>query len=417
MNNIYTISNEKFKSMYFSINFTIEGDKKKISQSSVLASVLGKSCEKYKTEKQIQEYLFSLYGANFDVGVEKIGDLYNIEFRCECINKKYLPKNIDVVNDILEFLYNIIFKPKLTDGKFNEDIIIREKENVINKIREIKDDKLRFGIRKMEELMCKDEPFETSVYGDEEEVSKVTPEIVLNSYNELLSKSCITIIISGNLLGYDDLEERIKKIFNHKLDSGLDYRMLKYNIKKEHKKELVKENISTVQSVLVYGLRLDNVTLDDFYKLNVYNAILGSTPSSKLFQNFREKESLAYTVKSRYYRYKEMIIIYAGIEKENYEKAKVVLEKQITDIKNGYIFDEEFKASKQNIISDLKEWNDSKIALSKMYISNMFAIKNNTLTLDEMIEKINNITKQDIIDIANKVSIEKIFFLGGESNA
>ena len=80
MNNIYTISNEKFKSMYFSINFTIEGDKKKISQSSVLASVLGKSCEKYKTEKQIQEYLFSLYGANFDVGVEKIGDLYNIEF-------------------------------------------------------------------------------------------------------------------------------------------------------------------------------------------------------------------------------------------------------------------------------------------------------------------------------------------------
>ena len=157
--------------------------------------------------------------------------------------------------------------------------------------------------------------------------------------------------------------------------------------------------------------------MEDFYVLNVYNAILGGTPSSKLFQNFRERESLAYTVRSRYYRYKDMIIIYAGIEKENYEKAKEVLEKQITDIKLGDISDEEFNASKQSIISDLKEWNDSKIALSKMYISNMFATKTNTVTLDEMIERVNKVKKEDVINIAKKVEIEKIFFLGGELSA
>ena len=112
-----------------------------------------------------------------------------------------------------------------------------------------------------------------------------------------------------------------------------------------------------------------------------------------------------------------MIIIYAGIEKENYEKAKEVLEKQITDIKLGDISDEEFNASKQSIISDLKEWNDSKIALSKMYISNMFATKTNTVTLDEMIERVNKVKKEDVINIAKKVEIEKIFFLGGELSA
>ena len=157
--------------------------------------------------------------------------------------------------------------------------------------------------------------------------------------------------------------------------------------------------------------------MEDFYVLNVYNAILGGTPSSKLFQNFRERESLAYTVRSRYYRYKDMIIIYAGIEKENYEKAKEVLEKQITDIKLGDISDEEFNASKQSIISDLKEWNDSKIALSKMYISNMFATKTNTVTLYEMIERVNKVKKEYVINIAKKVEIEKIFFLGGELSA
>ena len=225
------------------------------------------------------------------------------------------------------------------------------------------------------------------------------------------------MVISGNLKGYDDIKDRVSSIFSNKLKSYIEYKEFNYNIKKEHQKEVVEEKLDTTQSILAYGLRLKDITMEDFYVLNVYNAILGGTPSSKLFQNFRERESLAYTVRSRYYRYKDMIIIYAGIEKENYEKAKEVLEKQITDIKLGDISDEEFNASKQSIISDLKEWNDSKIALSKMYISNMFATKTNTVTLDEMIERVNKVKKEDVINIAKKVEIEKIFFLGGELSA
>lgn len=417
MDNVYIINNEKFKSIYFSINFTTNANKKEMSESAVLASILSKSCEKYKTEKEIQEYLYSLYGANFDIGVEKLGDLYNIEFKGECINRKFLPEKTDVVNSVLEFMYNIIFKPDIANDKFNEEILNREKENIINKIKEIKDDKLRFGIRKMEELMCKDEPFATSVYGDEEEVLKITNKELYGRYEKLLNDSCITMIISGNLNGYDDIIDRVNSIFSNKLQSKIDYKDFNYNIKKEHQKEVVEEKLDTTQSVLAYGLRLKDITKDDFYTLNVYNAILGGTPSSKLFQNFREKESLAYTVRSRYYRYKDMIIIYAGIQRENYEKAKKVLEKQITDIKLGDISDEEFNASKQSIISDLKEWNDSKIALSKMYISNMFATKTNSVILDDMIKKVNNVSKEDVINIAKKVEIEKIFFLGGELSA
>ena len=136
-----------------------------------------------------------------------------------------------------------------------------------------------------------------------------------------------------------------------------------------------------------------------------------------MFQNFREKESLAYTVRSRYYRFKDIIIIYAGIQKENYEKAKLVLENEINKIKDGEISDEEFEASKKSIISDLKEWNDSKIALSKMFISNLFSLKNDSLTLEQMVDKFEKVTKQDIIDMASKITIEKIYFLGGENNA
>ncbi len=417
MSNIYKINNKKFKSIYFSINFTIPVNVNEISQYSLLSAVLSKSCKRYKTQKDIQKYLYSLYGANFDVNIEKFGDLYNIEFRCECINKQFLPDNEDVVNDILHFLYDIIFNPNMSNGVFDLDIIQREKEFVINKIREVKDDKLRYGIRKSEEIMCQGEPFSTYVYGNEEDIKSIDNVKLSEKYKELFTNSCITFIISGNLSGYEDIEDRVNKIFSDKLDSKLDYKDLIYNKKLEHDNDEIIESQKTTQSVLTYGLRIKNVKDDDFYKLSIYNAILGGTPSSKLFQNFREKESLAYTVRSRYYRFKDIIIIYSGIQKENYEKAKTVIEEQINLIKEGKVTDEEFNASKESIISDLKEWNDSKIALSKMFISNMFATKNENLSLDDMIEKMKNVTKQDVIDIAKNISIEKIFFLRGDINA
>lgn len=417
MNNIYKINSEKFKSIYFSINFTMPVNKRQISENALLSAVLGKSNKKFKTQKEIQMYLYSLYGANFDIGIEKFGDLYNIEFRGECINKKYLPNNTDVVNEVLEFLYNAIYNPNVLNGAFDEEVVEREKDFILNKIREVKDDKLRYGIRKMEELMCKDEPFSTYVYGDENDIYKITSSDLYKRYNEVISNSCITFIISGNLLGYEDIEEKVNNIFNNKLVSKLNYKELIYNRKLNHNQEVVEESQQTTQSVLSYGLRINNPNSNDFYKLSVYNALLGGTPSSKLFQNFREKESLAYTVRSRYYRFKDIIIIYAGIQKENYEKAKLVLENEINKIKDGEISDEEFEASKKSIISDLKEWNDSKIALSKMFISNLFSLKNDSLTLEQMVDKFEKVTKQDIIDIAGKITIEKIYFLGGENNA
>ena len=417
MNNIYKINSEKFKSIYFSINFTMPVNKRQISENALLSAVLGKSNKKFKTQKEIQMYLYSLYGANFDIGIEKFGDLYNIEFRGECINKKYLPNNTDVVNEVLEFLYDAIYNPNVLNGAFDEEVVEREKDFILNKIREVKDDKLRYGIRKMEELMCKDEPFSTYVYGDEDDIYNITSSDLYKRYNEVISNSCITFIISGNLLGYEDIEEKVNNIFNNKLVSKLNYKELIYNQKLNHIQEVVEESQQTTQSVLSYGLRINNPNSNDFYKLSVYNALLGGTPSSELFQNFREKESLAYTVRSRYYRFKDIIIIYAGIQKENYEKAKLVLENEINKIKDGEISDEEFEASKKSIISDLKEWNDSKIALSKMFISNLFSLKNDSLTLEQMVDKFEQVTKQDIIDIASKITIEKIYFLGGENNA
>ena len=412
---IYKINNEKFKSIYMSYNFTLDiNDTKYFSYYAVLASLMAKSSQKYATQKEIEKYLNSLYGASFDVNIEKLGDLYNLEFRMEFINKKFLPDNEELLDKSLAFLEEMVYNP----ADWSNENIDREKQFILERINERKDEKLKYGIQRAEELLCEGEPFGTYLYGEKEVVEKITLEDIKASYSELI-KNCVTIIVSGNLDGYSDIDEKIQNIFGKHVSNNINVQELQYNNNagKDFKYEEVKEYQDTTQSVLSMGLRINDCKEQDFYALNLYNAILGVTPSSKLFQNVREKESLAYTVRSRYYRFKNILVIFAGINKENYEKAVAVINEQLEDMKNGNITEVEFSSAKDSLLADLLEWNDSKIAMEKMKLSNLIAFKDENITIEMMRERIKAITLNDVIEVANKVQLEKIFILGGEDNA
>lgn len=412
---VYKINNDKFKSIYISYNFTMEVKENSVfSNNAVLGALMAKSSRKYQTQKEIEKYLNSLYGANYDVNVEKYGDLYNLEFRIEYINKKFLPGNEDLLENILNFLKEMIYNP----ADWTDENIKREKEFILERINERKDEKLKYGVQRAEELLCKDEPFGVFLYGDQDNVQNVDKDVLKNAYSELL-KSCVTVIISGNLEGYDNIEETFNEVFKNIEFSSKEVTDLIYNTKREsdNKTEEVKEYQDTTQSVLSLGLRIKDCTIDDFYALNLYNAILGTTPSSKLFQNVREKESLAYTVRSRYYRFKDIIVIFAGINKENYQKAVDVIKEQIEAIKTGEISKEEFESAKDSLMADLLEWKDSKIAMAKMKFANIIAFKDADITVEDMRERMSKVTLEDIIRVANLVSVEKIFVLGGVDNA
>lgn len=412
---VYKINNDKFKSIYISYNFTMEVKENSVfSNNAVLGALMAKSSRKYQTQKEIEKYLNSLYGANYDVNVEKYGDLYNLEFRIEYINKKFLPGNEDLLENILNFLKEMIYNP----ADWTDENIKREKEFILERINERKDEKLKYGVQRAEELLCKDEPFGVFLYGDQDNVQNVDKDVLKNAYSELL-KSCVTVIISGNLEGYDNIEETFNEVFKNIEFSLKEVTDLIYNTKREsdNKTEEVKEYQDTTQSVLSLGLRIKDCTIDDFYALNLYNAILGTTPSSKLFQNVREKESLAYTVRSRYYRFKDIIVIFAGINKENYQKAVDVIKEQIEAIKKGEISKEEFESAKDSLMADLLEWKDSKIAMAKMKFANIIAFKDADITVEEMRERMSKVTLEDVIRVANLVSVEKIFVLGGVENA
>ena len=137
--------------------------------------------------------------------------------------------------------------------------------------------------------------------------------------------------------------------------------------------------------------------------------MFGGGSNSKLFQNVREKAGLAYFASSGYIKQKNVIFIRCGIEIKNYEKAISIIKEQLEDMKTGNFTDKAINDAKELIISSLTSMQDEQSSEISYYFAQEFSdIK---LTLEERINSIKNVTRQQIIDVANKVKINTIYFL------
>ena len=188
---------------------------------------------------------------------------------------------------------------------------------------------------------------------------------------------------------------------------------IEFSEKKDENTEV--KNIKDVQDVmqgkLVLGYdALVNPSSDDYFKILVYNAILGGSVNSKMFQNVREKESLAYTARSLYIKHKAILLITAGIEIEKHEKALEVIKIQEEDMKKGNFNEEDIKNAKVFLINLFKSYTDDLSTIVDLSFGNY--LLNMQLDVDEIIEKINNVNKEDIIEVANKMRLRVNYFLG-----
>ena len=169
------------------------------------------------------------------------------------------------------------------------------------------------------------------------------------------------------------------------------------------------ESMNINQGKLVMGIDIDYNKPDSKYAMCLYNVILGESATSKLFQNVREKASLAYTARSNYVRQKNNIFIRCGIEIENYDEAVKIIKEQLEEMKNGEFTEEDIENSKKYMISGIKTVADEQDSEMTYYFGQELSGK--LTNFEEYIDKINAVTKEQIQEIANSISINTIYFL------
>lgn len=404
----HKIQTNKFKTNLFAIFLNTPISKENVTKNALLTSVLRRGTKELPSQELISKTLENMYGAGFDCGIEKSGDYHTIKFYLEVINDEFLPKKEDLSKKALELLLSIVFDPFEENETFKEEYLEQEKENLKQIIEGKIDNKSIYAFERCIEEMYKGKPYGLYKYGYIEDLEKITSKELYKYYLELIQNCKIDIFASG------ELDEKITNfIKNDKNINKLEARKFDYDIedKKEEVKEpkIINDSLEVTQGKLVIGLDVLSDEENVSYITMVYNTILGVGANSKLFQNVREKASLAYTCGSNYMKRKKIILIRAGIEIENYEKAMEIIKEQLENIKNGKFTDEEIKNAKNLIfanINNIEEEQDTEITY---YLGQELAKCN--ITIDEYRQKIEQVSKEEILKIANSIKINTIYFL------
>ena len=406
---LHEIQTDKFKTNLIAVFLTLPITKENVTKDALISAVLRRGSKNMQTLAQISKDMEEMYGASFDCGIDKTGDNHVLKFYIETINDNYIPqKDANMLKTAIEKLIEIIFNPLLENGEFKQEYVNQEKENIKRIINGKADNKARYAFDRCLEEMYQDKPYGLYKYGYIEDLDGITAKSLYEYYNKMISECKIDIFVSGNI---DEVTEIVTK--NENIEK-LQERNPQYIVNKIEKKEEVQEKeiieeMDVTQGKIVIGLDLHLDNENQMYDVVVYNAILGGTANSKMFQEVREKASLAYTAGSNYIRYKSNIFIKCGIEIKNYPKAMKIIKKQLEDMKNGVFTDEDMKNAKKGIISVIKSIDDEQ----DTQITYLFGheLTNITTTEEEYMEKIEKVTKEDIIKIAKSITINTIYFL------
>ena len=409
---IHKIETNQFKTNLYAVFLATPLKRENVTKDALIAAVLRRGTKNIISQDKISKELEEMYGASFDCEIEKTGDNHIIKFYLEALNEEFLPEKEELTQKCINILLDIVTNPFVENNGFKQEYVDGEKENLKQIINGKIDNKARYSLDRCVEEIFKGEPYGLYKYGYVEDLEKITPQNLYEYYKELIKNCKIDIYYSG-IFDNDNTEKIIEKRLQ---ENNIEPRNAKYVInnemtekKQKSETKTVEESMDVTQGKLVLGLQIDDNNKNSRFAASVYNAILGGGANSKLFQNVREKNSLAYTASSSYIRTKNVILVHCGIDIDKYEKALETIKEQIEDMKKGNFTDKDIEDAKKLIISSVKSISaeqDTEITYDYGQ-----ELSNEHTTIKDYQQNIEQVKREQIVDIANKININTIYFL------
>lgn len=402
-----SISDNRFKTMKLLTNIFLPMSEETASVNALLCYVLVRCCKKYPDMIKMSRKLGSLYGAEVNGFVSKMGDMQCIKIDIGGLSDKYAINNENISSELSELLCEVIFNPKVKDGKFDEKDILQEKRQIMDMIDSDFNDKRVYASQRLFEIMCADEVYGIKWCGTKEQIEAVTSEQLYSAWLNMLKNAHFEITFVGES-NPDNAAEIIKNSFKEIKRTPVDLSTdVVYSAFEE--KDVVEE-MDVAQSKLEIGFRTACAEPEpETVATRLMSVILGGTASSKLFNNVREKKSLCYYCLARYQRLKGIMFIESGVETANIESAKKAILAEVEDMKNGKISDFEINSAKLAIINSTLGVSDTITGLSGWYSSQVMDASVDTP--EEACKKVEAVTKEEIVKAANKLVLDTIFVL------
>lgn len=405
------VRDPKFKTARMSVHFLLPMRKEEASANALLPFLLSRASREYPDYTKLGQRLAELYGASLSADVDKVGDLQVLSVASSGIANRYALEGEKISESLADLLCGALFDPLLEDGLFPEDGFELEKRQTIELIETELNDKRIYARQRCEAVMCEGEPYGLGRYGTKEDVAALERPSLTETWKRILAHARVQILVLGNC----EIEPLCERFCSHfrSLRRGELLPAETKNVSAASRVREVHEKLDVAQAKLVMGFRTGVFQpQDEVPAMRLAIAMLGGTPSSKLFLNVREKQSLCYYCSASYNSMKGLMLVQSGVEEENLEKARDEILVQLEAMKRGDFTAEEIEAAKMSILNAYRSTSDSLGALSGWYLSQ--AITGRPQTLEEAAAAIEAVTREEIIRAAGQITLDTVYSLTGK---
>lgn len=406
--NLHFIKTDIFKTITIKVIFHTPIIKEDITKRNILSDILLQSTKEYKTRRDLTIKSEDLYAADIYTSNQRVGNYIMTSFILQTLNDKYTEENN--FEESIKFLHEIIFNPDVEEEKFKEDKLELVKSNAKLALNSIKEDAANYSLIRMSEAYDKTSPISYRMTGYLEDLDKITEENLYEYYERMLDNDYVDIFILGDI-NEKELLPIIKKHFKFK---KVKKRKASYYLpnKKPRKRRLfAKETTKNSQSKLAIACPITKMTdYEKNYSLLLANIILGGTGDSKLFKEVREENSLCYTIRSNYNRLDNLMVINAGIDNVNFDKAVELITKNVQDMKKGKFTDSDINVAKEFYKTSAESLMESPSRIINEVLTEEIL---GAEPLSERVRKIEKVTKKDIMRACKKINMDTVLLLEG----
>ena len=306
-------------------------------------------------------------------------------------NTKVLDEHLPLAFDVLADL--------VRNPLFREEDIEKEKGVILEELKMEVDNPEYL----LHEVFCsnfwKDHPIGKPILGTKETVKKFDRSMIRDYYRQYYSPSNILITAAGNL-NHTRLVDLAREHFE---DLAVNDALQPDSAPVPHARLVFRNKTSLEQTHLYMGVPAYPFPHELRFPCYALNTVLGGGMSSRLFQNIREKQGLAYAVYSELSMYRDTgcMAIYAGSSLENAGKVVQSIIHELRELKENRVPDDELRRAKDHLKGSFMLGLEStfsrmsNLARQEMYFKRFF-------TLDEMIQSIEDITAEQVQRIAQE---------------
>lgn len=301
-----------------------------------------------------------------------------------CFHAKVLAAHLPLLIDLLADLF--------LESVFDPVEIDREQNVILQEIRMVEDTPDEYIHVLFQENFWKSNQLGLPIYGSVETVEKIRREHMLSYVARNFHPENIVISAAGNLdhNRFLDLIAPSMETLNH---------VARRNERKPPENHFFSQFVSKdlEQVHIAIGMQGSSQIDENRFSSHLLNVILGSSMSSRLFQEIREKRGLAYSVYSFSHSHEDsgMLGIYAGVAPENVEQVLRLINGQLAILSNNLIPVAELSAAKEYIKGNMyinAESNDSRM---NRLAKNEFLF-GRYVPFEEIEEKIDRVTPEHV---------------------